>query len=278
MAGFTDYDAIINALTVSLYGQRLDFLKTASFTTAAPSWWTTWNTAGLPAQGTYSGTTANAQQVTSATTGAISYTNPTSPRKMWLLGGEAAVSNVVGTLYLWDRLLYYPGINHNTSTTQALTNGVTIPRYTSGDKVYAWLEVTSGLGATAQTCTLTYTDQLGNTGNSTGAQTIVASSAVSRLPHQFPYFPLAAGDTGIQKVDSYIFSAANTGTSALVLGKLLAAIPIGVAAVSNALDLVRGPQLTIPQLQDNAALCLTFAANTAASSPVFSGSFQICEQ
>jgi hypothetical protein len=61
MAGFSDYDSIINALTVSLYGQPLNYSKPAAFTTVAASQWTLFNTSGLPAQGVYTGTVEAAQ-------------------------------------------------------------------------------------------------------------------------------------------------------------------------------------------------------------------------
>jgi hypothetical protein len=276
MPGFTSYDQIINALTVSLYGQRLPWLKPTAFTTAASAFYTLWNTAGFPGQGTYAGTAANSQACTSATDGAIEFANATSPRKLWLLGGEGA-GNYAGTLFLWDRLLYYPGIDHNTTGAQALTTGATLPRATFGEKVFAWLEVTSALGATAQTCTLSYTNQSGTPSRSTGAQTIQTSSVVSRLPFARPYFPLQAGDTGIRSVESYTFSAANTGTSALVLARLIAMWGQPVASVVSSLDLVRGPGLSLPQIEDDSCLFFTFAPNSAIASPTLYGNLQLCE-
>ncbi len=277
MAGFTDYDQIINALTVSQYGQRLPWMKAVSFTTTTNSWWTLWNSAGAPGQGTYSGAVANSQACTSATDGALEFTNATSPRKLWALGGEGSGSSTTGTFFLWDRLLYYPGIDHNTTGAQALTTGTTLPRQVSGDKVFAWLEVTSTIGATAQTCTLTYTNQAGTGSRSTGAHTIVTSSAISRLPHNRPYFPLQVGDTGIRSVESYTFSIAATGTSALVLARPIAMWSAPIANSVSALDLVRGPSLSLPQIEDNSCLFLTFAPNNAVASPVFYGSLQLCE-
>lgn len=279
MAGFADFDAYLNAETVSQYGQDMPFTKTATWTSAAGGYYTLWNGSGTPTTGVYTGTVREATQATSSTTGALYFANATSPRKLFLTALEAvtATASATGTLVVLDRLLYYPGIDH-TATTNNLTNPVALSRYTTGRGVLAFLEVTVALGATAQTVTLSsYTDQGGTGGNSTIAVSVVASSVVGRLCHSPMYLPLAAGDYGIRSVTTLTFSVANsTGTSALVLAKELARIPIGTAFVNTTKDILRSG-VGIPQIADNACLMFLWIPAAAVATPVFQGNVHGCE-
>jgi hypothetical protein len=278
MAGFTSFDALVYARSSLGYGQDLDFQKTATFSpSAAGQNWTLWAAGGLPAAGVYTGAAATAAQCTDATTGGIAFTNAGTGRNLFAHSLSALCTSGTGTLILWDRLLYYPGLSHAPAAT-ALTNGVALPRYTTGAGVYAFLEVTTALGAAAHTCDLTYTDQGGNAGATTGAQTIIVSSAAERIPHAFRYFPLASGDTGIRSVQTVTFAGAGaTGTSALVLAKRLAVIPIGTANVASVQDLLRGPQIALPEINDDACLFFTWHAASAGTTPTVDGTIFTAE-
>ncbi len=278
MAGFADFDAYLNAESVSSYGQDLPFEKTPSFTTAASSYWTLWNSPGIPTTGVYTGTGLDATQATVSTTGALYFANATSPRKLFLTALEAltATASATGTLIVLDRLLYYPTIDH-TATTNTLTQGAALSRYTTGRGVMAFLEVTTALGATAQNVTLTYTDQGGTAGNSSATIAIVASSVASRICHVPLYIPLAAGDYGIRSVQTVTFSAANSaGVSALVLAKELARIPIDAAFSIKTKDILRSG-VGLPQIADNACLMFIWVPAGAVASPVFQGNLHVCE-
>lgn len=279
MAGFADINAIVNALSVLGYGQALPWSKIKAANTAAGGLYTLWPEAGTPAAGVYTGAAQEAVQATSSTTGALIYTNPGGSRDMFALTatGNAMATAGSGSLHLWDRLLYYPGLSHAPAAL-TLTNAVALPRYTTGVGVYAFLEVTTALGAAAHTCDLTYTDTTDATGNTTGAQTMVASSAAARIPHAFTWFPLASGDKGIKSVQTATFAGAGaTGTSALVLAKLLAVIPVTAIGVASIADFVRGPLLALPEIEDGACLFWTWTCGVASTTPTFSGLVQLCE-
>jgi hypothetical protein len=274
-----DRDYIANALTVSNYGQRRSFSKTMTSNTVANTYSTLWDSDGIPSAGGYTGSAYTAVQVTSATAGAFSFTDPTSPRNLFLLGGDVTSNTAsnTGTLIVLDRLLYYPGINHATTGTTAMTNGVSLPRSTTGAGVMAFLEVTTGLNATAHTVQLTYTDSANNSGNVTTAITPIASSAARRIPYAGLYFPLASGDVGVRSVQNVIVTGAGaTGTSAVVLAKEICRIPMTSTGVVNKIDLLK-EELDLPEIEDGAALMFILVTPAAATTPNVNGKFRAVE-
>lgn len=277
MAGFADFDAYLNAETVSQYGQDLGFQKNTALTTVAATYVTLWAAPGIPTTGVYTGSADTAVQATSSTTGAVYVANATSPRKLFLTAIEAfaATASMTGTLIVLDRLLYYPGIDHATAS-HPLTNGVALSRYTTGRGVMAFLEITTALGVTARNVTLTYTDQGGTAGNASATIAVTASAVAQQLGHSQLYIPLAAGDYGIRSVQTVTFSGTNSGISCLVLAKELARFPIGAAFQATTLDLIRSGK-GIQQITDNACLMFLFLPAAAVANPTFQGNIHACE-
>jgi hypothetical protein len=280
MPGFPDISAIVNALSVSKYGQRIPWMKLFAASTAAGGRYTMWPQTGTPDAGVYTGSALTATQATSATTGAIPYTNPGGSRDMFVLALKAACSASPGTVLLWDRLVYYPTIDHTSALLQTFTNGVGLPRATTGVGVRAFLETTTALGASAQNATLLYQDPDGNetAAQTSGALAMVASSAIARIPHATNWFPFAAGDTGMLRATSIQFSAGNTqGVSCLVLAQLIAEFQIPEAGSVVTEDLVRGAFFSIPELEASSCLFFTHQSAATGSTPEFHGMLQLCE-
>lgn len=274
-----DRDYIANALTVSGFGQRITFSKTMPTNSVANTYSTLWDSTGIPAAGGYTGAAYTAAQVTSATTGALSFVDATTPRNLFLLGGCASTptASANGTLLVLDRLLYYPGIDHATTGTTAMTNGVTLPRHTTGTGVMAFLEITTGLNATAHTVQLTYTDSANNSGNTTTAITPIASSAARRIPYAGLFFPLAAGDVGVKSVQNVIVTGAGaTGTSALILAKPICEIALDEVGEVAKVDLLKD-ELDLPEIADGAALMFILISPSAATTPTYIGRMRACE-
>ena len=247
------------------FGQEIDLYK-ISPTTAQAGHYSLFQSAGNPAAGSYTGT-RTATQLNKSTTGAIGpFTNAPSGKKLFVNAGTARASNSVGTLTIWDALLYYAACDHTINTLQTLTNGVALPRYTNGVGVHAFLEVTTGLGATAQNVTLGYTNTTPTAGRTSVAHAIQASAIAGRIGHGLLTLPLQAGDVGIKSVENVIFSAANSaGVSALVLAKRLFSVGFGSVNTDGEFDSeIRG---TLPQITDDACLFATWSAGTTASTP-----------
>lgn len=271
MSGFSSYDQIIDTLTVQGKGQDY-FYNKASITTVAASFWSLWTAAGQPGAGGFGGTPLAARSVSSAITGALGFTNPTGPDTLHLLALSALSSVAMGTLLTVDRLLDYATISCTSTSLQTMDNTVTIPRYTTGTGVQMFAEVTTTLGATPQTMTILYTNQAGTTGRSTTLSP-TTSAATQRVPQLGYFIPLAAGDTGVRKIESVQFGGSmGAGVLAMTLCRPFVELPHQVAAMMVERNLV----LHTPRLQqiiDNAALTfLLFAATT--SSGTLNGSLK----
>lgn len=276
MAGFADKDAIINALTVSGYGQLLRFSKTMPSSPTANAIWTLWDSTGFPAAGAYTGSADTAVAPSSSTTGAIPFTNAGTNRNMFALTAEASTitASATGTLTLYDRLLYYPAVD-TSDTTHPMTNSAVLTRYTTGRGVVCWVEVTTAISAASATWTFTYTDQDGNTGN-TAATTNIASAAARRSALTPHLMPLAAGDSGIRAItDLTLSGSAITGTVAIVLAYPICTIPLPTVGVSVLRDMVA--QIALPEIQDGACLSWMYRASAGPTTPTFEGEILICE-
>jgi hypothetical protein len=189
-----------------------------------------------------------------------------------------AATGVPSTIYLIDIEGYWPNISNNTLSAQTLT-GTPSPRSTNGAGLRLFYVQTAVNGATAQNLSLSYTDQSGNTGNALGATVaMTASSVVGHITHSGlaannygPFLPLAGGDSGVRNVATITFSAANTGTGALVLCKPLAEIPIGIVSTYHKQDML-GQIPSLPVIPDGACLSMILVAGGAvAASTTFMG-------
>lgn len=242
--GFTSLDALTAAMSNG-QKERAYFQKATSnaAASAAGRWHELFTATGIPAGGSWSGTTGAATALTRSTVGALPLGANVMPdtRHLTKLAGCTTTSTVPpATAILCDFLLYYPGCVVTGAAT-TLTNVVTLPRYSDGAGVMAFVAVQTALGATTPALTLTYTDQAGNAGNVASALTSpVASAPVSTLFafNGLPFLPLAAGDSGVRKIDSYTLATGTTGTVAFVLAKPLAEIPIVALSTMTVANMV----------------------------------------
>lgn len=283
--GFSSIDALVNAITTNGKIHKFPWNKiTGAAAYTAGRWYNTFTLAGSPVAGNYTGTALTAVQLSDASQGAMWHGGnvSTDTKHVLNVGAVTAVATgVPSTLMLADLLLYYPGINMNVATLQTLTNGVSLPRYTTGDGVRAFLEITATTGATAHNLSYSYTDE-GGTAGSVNPVTVActASAIVPHLTHSGtaannygPFLPLASGDRGIRSVQSVQLSAASgaAGTAALVLCKPLLTIPLTTLGVQSERDLLfQMPSL--PQVVDGACLAwLLFTGAATAASTNFYG-------
>ena len=240
--------------------------------------------------------------------GAMYHGGNVSPATKHIINAGVIAPQSVGTavpsvLMLCDYLLSYPLINANSSVSQTLTTTNTLPRYTTGVGVRAFVVgtgtvgvtgtaavPTATLGATIMTpLTISYTDQAGNSGHTMPFSNVVANNPVSSVAGTIihsgaainnygPFLPLAAGDTGIRSVQSIQVAASGTAntTCALVLAKPLFSIPMTTAGLLSERDLMN--QLpSMPQVVDGACLGWLYYAGaaTAANTP-FTGYLDFC--
>jgi hypothetical protein len=132
-----------------------------------------------------------------------------------------------GTVFLYDRLSHQGGLS-GTVTTEQTTNLPTaaLTRNTSGAGVFAFVEIYSGIGTTATTLTIRYTNQSG-TPNQVSKAIVFGGASVNQSSVAY-LIPLADGDTGIRSVEGVTLAGSTTtaGNFGVTLGKMLAVIPI----------------------------------------------------
>jgi len=192
------------------------------------------------------------------------------------MGCVANAATAAGAMvYLVDMLGCYPKIRTDLATSQALTNTLTLPRYTDGKGVRAFYSLSTANGANAQNFAMGYTAPGPAAGRSLGAVVANTASAITgHIGHTGtaagnfgPFLPLAGGDAGIISVESAQFSAvsAAAGFVDLVLCKPLAYIPVTTAFVAAERDLLT--QLpSIPRVYDGACLGIIIQAGGVVAS------------
>lgn len=116
------------------------------------------------------------------------------------------------TVFVYDRLSHQGGLVGNITTAQT-TNLPTaaLTRYTSGVGVMIGLEQYTGVGGTATTATVSYTNQAGTPGQISKPVVFGGAGGGNTVARMF-VVPLADGDTGAKSVES-VTLAASTGSA-----------------------------------------------------------------
>lgn len=221
-----------------------------------------WTYDGIPGGGSAPGATAIP---TSATAGAIPFTDPGGGRQKWLT--QAFATGLVGgTLVLYDRLLHQSNLSGTTTTAQ--TVGGTITRNTGGDGNIAWIEIYTTIGTTATTVTMEYTNQAG-TGSRVSAAVAIGGTGFREVTRCI-MMPLVAGDTGIQSVQN-IDLVATTGTAGamgVTIAHPIAYMGIGAPSAPGWRDFTTGLP-GIPEIDAGACLSLLWYPQTTTAPELF---------
>lgn len=253
------------------------FQKTTGTMEAAGVWHSLWYAAGRPGAGAApsSGLGGGALSSTSAqVSGQIPFADPVSGQsRLAKLSANAALA---GTLLLCDRLWDNSGFTVTTTTAQTV-NSVTWPSRdkdgaTTGEDVLIGLEVsaaTTNAGAVTN-CTMSYDDTGGNGATATPAYNLPATM----VQGTFVPFNLAAGDTGVQQVNSLTLGTSLvTGTVHLVAYRVLDQIEINGAGLGNNHDAIASG---FPRIYDGAVPFLIWVP-TATTSLFLSGSMGVTQ-
>lgn len=215
---------------------------------------------------------------TSATAGAIPFTNASGGREKRLLAGmfswgsaNAPTSDAMTDIFLYDRLLHQSNLSGTITTAQNVQSGsgVSLTRSTSGEGNEIWLEVyTAGVGSTVRTATCSYTNQAGTAGRTTqvtpfGGTSLVAGTSVMEASRMY----LQAGDTGVRSVETLTLSG-STGTAGVfgvTIAHRLGQFPVhdGVAIV----DFTYGDSGT-PVIEDGACLAMMWRPDSSTTVPI----------
>ena len=285
MSGFQSQDDMVNEISTNGKFYRTDWQKSTFATTAhtAGLWYSLMRGGGNPAADTILGTGTNlAFQALSdavATASGIPHGGNVGDYKVLLNAAAqtAAATTAPCVLMLVDMLGFYPITTVTTTGAQTLNNTVTLPRYTDGAGVQAFLTPSTVMGAATPNITLNYTNSAGTAGKATPVTLPIGNSAaaVTSIVHSGtgtgkygPFIPLAAGDAGIRSVQSINLSASYvSGVLNLMLCRPLLTLPITTLGVTAERDLVN-QFASMPRVYDGA--CLHWLMLAGAATPVAS--------
>ena len=285
MSGFTSQDNMINAISTLGQSYRTDWQKSTFATTAhtAGLWYSLMRGGGNPAADTILGTGTNlafqALSDTVATASGIPHGGNVGGHKVLLSAAAqtAAATTAPCVLMLVDMLGFYPITTVTTTGAQTLNNTVTLPRYTDGAGVQAFLTPSTVMGAATPNITLNYTNSAGTAGKATPVTLPIGNSAAAVTSVVYsgtgsgkygPFIPLAAGDAGIRSVQSINLSASYvSGVLNLMLCRPLLTLPITTLGVTAERDLVN-QFASMPRVYDGA--CLHWLMLAGAATPVAS--------
>jgi hypothetical protein len=236
--------------------QHIPYSRTTARTTVANGWFTLHDVAGNPGAATLAvGNTANGAVPTDATNGfpAILFSSGVG-----YLSSVDFGNTVAGRLTLYDRLFHAGAYNFNDAITLTSQPGISSRIANSSYAgLQIWYEqVTAATGN--QSIAVTYTNQAGTTGRTTGTVGLGTAPTVGRM------FQLAlqAGDTGVQKIESVTGTVASAGTFNIIIARPLWSARVGF---TNGGD-VHGPDRTgMPQLFADSALALMVNADSTSS-------------
>lgn len=239
--------------------QNVQWVKTTTRTTVAASWFSLFDVAGQPGAGTLAGTSTTAGVVpTDATAGcpAINFSSGSGYISRVEFG-----STVACRIRIFDMLFKAGAYAFNAS--QALSSQPSYSARLPGTDykgLEIWCEqVTAATGN--QAVNVTYTDQDGNAGATTGAVGIGAAQTLGRCWQ----LPLASGDSGVQKIENVVGSVATVGTFNVLVMRPLWTGRIVAANMGDLHDLLR---TGMPQVYTDSALtCLVCADSTSSGIP-----------
>lgn len=267
-------DDFINAVSVNGQFKRTDWNKNFLPTSAAVAgeWHCLANGAGNPAAATIFNTGTNlafqAVDDTVVSAGGIQHGGNVSPATKHIINASAytaAATVAPCILMLVDLLGFYRVTTTTVITAQTLNNTVTLPRYTSGDGVQAFIFANNAvaLGAGTPSFTLNYTNSASTSGRVTPTVLPIGKTAAANGLIVYsgngagkfgPFIPQQGGDRGIQSIQSITQSATYTsGEYSIGMCKPLLTLPITTLGVACERDLMNQIP-SLPRVYDGANL------------------------
>ncbi len=240
---------------------QVGYQKTASRTAVAATPFSVFDMAGSPGAGTLAvGNTANGIVPTDATTG--------YPRIRDFAGGaqgrisRVEFSNTVACrMTIYDTLFSAGAYSFNSDVTLAsqpsFSGRVPDANYSN---LELWIEAVTAFTGN-QSIAVQYMDQSGNTGHTTGT----IATGVAPIAGRMLRLPLAAGDTGLQKIERVTSSVATVGTFNVHILRRLWNGRVRVANDGDVHDILRtgGPRV----YQDSALRYVITPDSTATGLP-----------
>lgn len=264
IATLSDYESAVK--------EKIYFSKNWNAALAANLWVNHWAAGSQPSAGTLAaGNTANGIVPTDATTGAptISF----GSGRGFLTSVEfCSVTAHTMRLLLLDRLFVCGAYAFNASATLVSQPSFSsrVPGGTDFHGLRLWFEAVTAFTGNPSV-TVTYTNQSGIAGRSTGA-----FSCGNNIPGNFSTeLPLQAGDTGVQKIESVTCAVASVGTFNVLVARPLWSARIGVAQS----PFVHGLDATgMPEIFGDSCLCAYMCPDSSASTQGFDLALEVASK
>ena len=239
--------------------QRVPIKKTATRTTVANGWFSLFDIAGNPGAGTLAGTSTTTGVVPNDTTAGVPLIDAFGGGNTGYLQNVEFASTVACRLMIYDLLWVGGAYAFNASTTgqTPASYSARVPGGTDFTNTEIWVQqVTAATGS--QAVNVTYTNQSGTTGRSTGAVGIGAAPTVGRMWQ----LPLAAGDKGVQGVTGVVGTVASAGTFNVLVIRPLWSSRVIAANFGDLHDYMR---VGLPLMFDTSALAVCVNADSTSS-------------
>jgi len=188
--------------------------------------------------------------------------SPSTKRLKSLLAMTTTATALPLELILLDYLLYYPFLDMGSNDEQTLTNGVTLPRYVTGDNVQVMAVMTNPQSGNAATFSFDYTNQDGTAGRTSQVVTCGPATVFGSLINTAPatagasqfFIGLQGTDTGVRSIQTFrMVAGVDVGLICLVLVRPIASLRIrGIDAPVEIEYLRDAAQL--PAIEDGAYL------------------------
>lgn len=225
--------------------QRVIMQKTTALTTVAILPFSLWATAGNPGAGVFTLVAVTAGAVPTDVTAGAPIINTFGSGATGYLAAGRFRGSVLGGLTLYDRLFHsgtYTTVGAPTTTLSGQPSySSRVPGGSDFTSTEILLEFVVTMTAAGTTVTITYTNQSGTPGRTTGAVSI--SSTTAFVAGRVLSMPLQAGDSGVQKIESVVITTASTGQFNVVVGRRLADFDMRVVngLDAQAWDMIGGP-------------------------------------
>ena len=269
----TTRDQLIDAMGNN--SSRLVIDKANIANALAGAYFSLWRATGQPGQGAIPTAAATCNN---ALTGAMNFTQQTSPATSYGAWSNAVCSNNAVTIEVHDRLMHMGGLVGNVTTAQTVNlnlNGVTADNMVErkGDANFSdvqwWAEWYTDTGATASNATVavTYND------GTTGSLTTFAAGGTVRAGRMIPLnnlIPAAAAGKFIRSIDTVTLSA-STGTAGsfgFTATRPRMTMPLLLANKMEAFDWA---QRGLPEIFNSSCLSLIELCSTTSTGTVRGG-------
>lgn len=239
--------------------QRIPYIRTTSRTSVATVNFSVFDVAGNPGAGTLAvGNTANGVVPTDATAGYPVIGAFGGSNKGYLSGVEFA-NTIACRMHVFDTLFSAGAYSFNANTTLASQPSYSsrIPGGTDYNGLELWFEAVTAFTGNLSLA-VTYTDQAGNTGHTTGTIAFGVAPTIGRMS----YLPLAAGDSGISKIESVVATVSSVGTFNLHIMRRLWTGRVNLANGGDKHDMLR---TGMPEVWADSALRVVVNADSTAT-------------